>query len=95
VFAPRGLRESCHPVDMIKSPSDMIQVTRLRQIDDVRSESMVNFRLTWHKLSFLIGHFEFEFEVIILLYKLNDLFIHQSIKVISIAENCCENCRIS
>ena len=29
-------------------------------IDDVRRDIAINFMLTWHKLSFLIGQFEFE-----------------------------------
>ena len=29
-------------------------------IDDVRHDIAINFMLTWHKLSFLIGQFEFE-----------------------------------
>ena len=29
-------------------------------IDDVRRDIAINFKLTWHKLSFLIGQFEFE-----------------------------------
>jgi hypothetical protein len=33
-------------------------------IDDVRRDIVINFMLTWHKLSFLIGQFEFEFEFI-------------------------------
>jgi hypothetical protein len=29
-------------------------------IDDVRRDIAINFMLTWYKLSFLIGQFEFE-----------------------------------
>ena len=29
-------------------------------IDDVRRDIAINFMLTWHKLSFLIGQFELE-----------------------------------
>ena len=56
----RGLRESYHPGDVIKSSCDMIEITRYVKYDDVRRDSIINFMLTWHKLSFLIGHFEFE-----------------------------------
>ena len=53
VVTARDLRESYHP-------GDMIEVTRYVKYDDVRRDSMINVMLTWHKLSFLIGHFEFE-----------------------------------
>jgi hypothetical protein len=38
----------------------MIQVTRYVKYNDLRRDSMINFMLRWHKLSFLIGDFEFE-----------------------------------
>jgi hypothetical protein len=52
------LRESYDLANMIKSPCHMIQVTCYVKYDDVRRDSMINFMLTWHKLSLLIGHFE-------------------------------------
>jgi hypothetical protein len=58
VMAVRGLRELCHPgsnrhVIIFKSPAYV-------EYDDIRRDSTINFMLTWRKLSFLIGHFEFE-----------------------------------
>jgi hypothetical protein len=38
----------------------MIKITRYVKYDDVMRDSMINFMLTWHKLSFRIGNFEFE-----------------------------------
>jgi hypothetical protein len=47
---------------MIKSPSDMIQVARLRQIRwrKARIDGKFLAHVAQIKLSFLIGHFEFE-----------------------------------
>ena len=47
---------------MIKNIScDKIEITRyVTGYDDVRRDSLINFMFTWHKLSFLIRHFEFE-----------------------------------
>jgi hypothetical protein len=56
--ATRGLRDT--GVDMILKITRGEAMISLKSIkyDDVRRDSMINFMLTWHKLSFLIGHFE-------------------------------------
>ena len=72
VIAARDLRESyITRVSLVPSrsarerepwarlhPSDMIEITHYVKYNDVRRDSMINFMLAWHKLSFLIGHFE-------------------------------------
>jgi hypothetical protein len=48
----RGLRENMGWNIVKRSAGSLI--------DDVRRDIAINFMPTWHKLSFLIGQFEFE-----------------------------------
>ena len=51
---------TCHSGGKIKSLCDIFKSPAYVKYDDVRRDSMINFMLTWDKLSFLIGHFEYE-----------------------------------